>query len=180
MITKHVSLRTAAVAASLLVTAACKTVVPNVPVRGDVNTITQLVGSWEGVYKSESTGRSGMIQFELRAGKDTAQGQVIMIAANQQDRMNITPEDPARRPMPTATLLTIRFMRAVDDQVVGLLDPYEDPNCGCMLTTRFFGRLTRDEIKGTFETRGTGIFHENTTGIWSVRRNTAPHATGTN
>ena len=164
----------ALVAAGMLLTA-CATVVSNVPVRGDPNTINKLVGSWEGVYSSSATGRSGIISFQLRAGTDTAQGEVIMIPRSDRDQM-ISPDEVLRRRTAPAELLTIRFVAAEDDKIVGMLDPYTDPVCGCILSTRFIGRLRGDDIKGTFTSTGSEIFHGTTTGTWSVRRNVTVQA----
>ena len=164
----------ALVAASMFVTA-CATVASNVPVRGDPNTIRKLVGNWEGVYSSSATGRSGIITFALRAGTDTAQGEVIMIPRSDRDQMNVS-DDVIRRRTAPAELLTIRFVAASDDRIVGRLDPYTDPVCGCMLTTRFVGKLNGDEIKGTFTSTGSEVFHNTTDGTWSVRRTPAVQA----
>lgn len=154
---------------SICVTA-CATVSPNVPVRGDPNTIRKLVGSWEGEYSGATTGRSGTISFTLKADTDTAQGEIIMIPRNDRDGLNLPPNDVLRQRAVPASLLTIRFVAAEDNEVVGVLDPYPDPECGCTLITRFYGRLRGDEIKGTFTSNGSEIFHNATQGTWSVRR----------
>ena len=160
----------ATIAATALVVSSCASVSPNVPLRGDCETIVQLVGKWEGVYSAEASGRSGVISFSLRAGSDTAQGDVLMVPRNDQNTGNTAADDPIRKPPPSVALLTIRFVAAARNEIRGVLDPYTDPVCGCLLTTRFQGRLNGDEITGTFESTGTEIFHGTTQGKWSVRR----------
>ncbi len=156
----------------LLLATACASVAPNVPVRGDSRSVRALVGSWEGVYSSAVTGRSGIISFQLRAETDTAQGEVFMIPRSDREQFNMPPDDVANRRTAPASLLTIRFVRAANDELTGVLDPYPDPVCACTLTTRFVGRLRGEEIKGTFTSTGSGIFHGITDGVWSVRKTT--------
>lgn len=157
------------ISAALL--SACAPVISNVAVRGDASAVSQLVGQWDGEYRSEETGRNGFITFKLRAGTDTAQGDVIMTyRTNSVSADNSSNGEYARVMSPSMQVLTIRFVAAEDDEVLGILDPYTDPNCGCPLTTRFRGRLRGDEIKGTYETRSTEIFHKPTTGVWSAKR----------
>lgn len=164
------------VSAAMVLASACATIPAKVPVRGDPDSISQLVGNWEGTYSSDVTGRSGIITFNLRAASDTAQGDVIMIPRTDRGQSNVGSDDAVRRPVPSAAVLTIRFVRAADNQLTGVLDPYTDPDCGCLLTTRFVGRLNSDDINGTFTSTGLGVFHGTTRGTWSVRRKTLTHA----
>ncbi|MGE0352979.1 MAG: hypothetical protein AB7I33_05060 [Gemmatimonadales bacterium] len=128
-----------------------------------------LAGEWVGEYVSPTTGRTGSIMFTLDIGRDTAQGNVLMIPAGS-DR----PIEPARQDMPDpgrsrAQLLTIAFVQARDGGVSGRLDPYRDPDCGCEVTTVFSGRLVADTLSGTFQSvhRPGG---ERRTGEWKVVR----------
>jgi hypothetical protein len=52
--------------------------------------------------------------------------------------------------LPRVEALSIRFVRAAADRVVGELNPYLDPNCGCRLKTTFEGVLENNAIVGTF------------------------------
>jgi hypothetical protein len=74
-------------------------------------------------------------------------------------------------PAPTDAppLLTIRFVRSEGSLVHGQLAEYNDPVCGCLLKTTFTGRISGDEIEGTFTTLHieTGVRHG---GRWEVRR----------
>ena len=54
---------------------------PNpVPVLGTRTDIAALTGEWVGTYTSGESGREGSIVFQLEAGADTAQGDVMMRA----------------------------------------------------------------------------------------------------
>jgi hypothetical protein len=56
-------------------------------------------------------------------------------------------------------------------QVVGTLDPYRDPDCGCQLTTTFRGEFKdANTIEGTFTSVGSGIGHFPSSGRWKVAR----------
>jgi nucleotide-binding universal stress UspA family protein len=49
-----------------------------VPLEGTPTDLSALTGTWIGSYRSESTGRHGAVTFRLRAGEDTARGEVEM------------------------------------------------------------------------------------------------------
>src|SRR5688500_8908815 len=66
-----------ALVAAVLVTA-CAPVIMKTPVSGSPPAISRLVGDWHGDYSSIESGRRGLISFRLRAGADTAEGDVIM------------------------------------------------------------------------------------------------------
>lgn len=168
----HVRPRAGLRAAMLLLAlcAACAPVLSKTPIDGDRDSISQLVGRWEGNYSSTATGRSGQITFELRAGTDTAQGDVMMTSRSNDPVGAYSGGDVMLAPRQSSRVLTIRFVRVRGDEVLGVLDPYTDPVCGCLLQTRFLGRLRGNEIKGTFETRSADFFHHPTAGEWSVRR----------
>ena len=134
------------VAAGLL--GACGTRPAQVPVIGPQQDLATLGGEWNGTYKTE-TGRvrTGHLLFNLRAGKDTATGYVVMTYAAEP----VTVDPYKYQSSATQTeQLTISFVRAVGGRVSGHLDPYPDPFCGCKLRTTFVGRLRGDRIEGTF------------------------------
>jgi hypothetical protein len=147
-----------------------------VPVISPRSDLSALVGDWSGEYSSPETGRSGSIAFSLKAGKDTAVGSVVMVP-KPQNEPNI-PAATMDRPIvrTTATqnpgeLLTIRFVRMEGSQVIGTLDPYRDPDCGCQLTTTFRGEFTdAHTIEGTFNSVGSGIGHFPSSGRWKAAR----------
>lgn len=167
------SFRSFGVLAGLLSTAACTPVVMKTPVSGPPTAMSRLVGEWQGDYSSVESGRRGIIAFRLRAGADTAEGDVIMQSRDDADPTapNVSPVqwDAIRT---THQQLSIRFVFVSDDEVSGVLDPYRDPDCGCTLTTTFRGKLQGDVIEGTFRSEGTGIHHLPASGRWRVKRYT--------
>jgi hypothetical protein len=161
-------------AATLL--AGCASRPTPVPVIGPSSDLSALVGEWSGEYTSPETGRSGSIAFTLQAGKDTAVGSVVMVprALNEP----VTPGMGVNRPVVRTSnaqaageLLTIRFVRLEGGHLVGTLDPYRDPDCGCQLTTTFRGAFAdTGTITGTFTSTGSSLGHVPTSGKWTVKR----------
>jgi hypothetical protein len=147
-----------------------------VPVIGPRSDLSALVGDWSGEYSSPETGRSGSIAFALKTGKDTAIGSVVMVPKAQNE--TIIPGASVDRPVVRAAVtqnpgevLTIRFVRMEGTQVIGTLDPYRDPDCGCQLTTTFRGEFTDARtIEGTFNSAGSGMGHLPSSGRWKVTR----------
>lgn len=153
--------------------AACARVVMKTPVSGTPPAISRLAGDWQGDYSSSESGRRGLITFRLRAGADTAEGDVIMQSGAAAD-----PSAPNASPVPWDALrtvqqqLSIRFVFVSENEVTGVLNPYRDPDCGCTLTTTFRGTLRGDVIEGTFHSEGSGLGHIPTNGNWRVKRYT--------
>lgn len=148
---------------------ACASLTPRIPVHGSAMAIEQLVGEWEGVYGSRETGRSGNIVFRLRAGSDTAEGDVLITSRQVQSGQ---PRDASRTP-PAPLAVGVRFVVVAGNEVSGALDLYRDPDCGCQLRTTFVGTLAADTIQGTFHTEGEGIHHLPSNGWWRVVRRAA-------
>lgn len=150
---------------------ACTPVIMRTPVSGSRPDVSRLVGEWQGDYSSIESGRRGLIAFRLRAGADTAEGDVIM-----QSRTESDPSAPNVSPVPwdaihsTHQTLSIRFVFVSDIEVSGVLDPYRDPDCGCTLTTTFRGTIKGDVIEGTFHSEGSGMGHIPQDGRWRVER----------
>ena len=153
--------------------AGCASVPSTTPISGNPAAIDQLAGEWEGVYTSEETGRSGSIAFVLRAGSDTARGDVVMMPRHALDASGSSERYP-RATGATAELLTIRFVFVSDGEVRGVLDPYRDPDCGCTLTTTFRGMVQGDVIEGSFVSEGEGMHHLPARGRWRVVRTASP------
>ena len=168
---RFVSLTAAAVLVS------CATSPTPVPVIGPATDLNALVGEWSGDYSNPETGRSGSIAFSLKAGKDTAVGSVVMIA-RENNQQQITTGAPVDRPVVrtsvaggSSEVLTIRFVRMEGSHLVGTLDTYRDPDCGCELTTTFHGQFTAaGTITGTFTSTGSTMGHLPSSGRWTVRR----------
>src|SRR5690242_10656664 len=135
--------------------------------------VSALVGRWAGEYHSDETGRSGNITFSLQPGEASAYGDVMMI-----------PKSPTRSTVPIQNqivgvpalgsvreLLTIHFVRKEGNTVVGMLDPYQDPECYCRVITTFRGELKDGRtIEGTFSTQGSDHISMRAQGYWKVTR----------
>ncbi|HEX6307684.1 MAG TPA: hypothetical protein VFZ69_05810 [Longimicrobiales bacterium] len=156
-------------AVTMLILGACAWRAPPVPVLGDPGDRLQLAGEWSGEYWSSESGRSGSILFRLSAGADSATGDVLMI--QQSPSIQSRPEQP----VPASQAIPITFVRVAGDRVRGVLAPYRDPACGCLLETAFEGELRDDAITGTYRSRhvDTGAVQ---TGQWRVRRTREPGA----
>jgi hypothetical protein len=85
---------------------------------------------------------------------------------------------PADRPMvngrltvPARQVLTIHFVRKEGKSVIGMLDPYTDPECACRVTTTFQGVfLDSRTIEGTYNTLSSELAHHPSGGQWKVTR----------
>jgi len=164
------AITTPLVGAAIVLLAACATA-PPVSVRGTPAAVASLAGEWSGTYSSRATGRSGSIWFTLIEGEDHAHGDVLMTASgaasaygrNAPDR---NPNPYGQRPA-SGAFLTIRFVRAADGLIDGVLDPYWDPACECWVATAFRGAMGDGRISGTFVSRfGESI----ASGQWEVTR----------
>lgn len=164
--------RRSIVLAAAAAAAACAPVVNKTPVNGPAPAVARLVGEWQGDYSSVQSDRRGLIAFRLRAGADTAEGDVLMQSRTEQDPSapNAAVSWDAMRT--TQQPLTIRFVFASETEVSGVLNPYRDPDCGCTLTTTFRGTIRGDVIEGTFHSEGSGISHLPRDGRWRVKRST--------
>lgn len=144
-----------------------------VPVLSDSQSTAALVGEWSGEYSSTETGRSGSITFSLASERDTAYGDVVMVPRVRAVQIPIQPRQEVTGPTPQNQTepLRIRFVRMEGGLVSGLLDPYNDPECGCRVVTAYEGRFTdANTIEGSYTTRGTDLFHKTTGGRWKVTR----------
>src|SRR3954469_14553348 len=118
---------------------ACVSRSPSIEVSSNDFDVNPLVGEWRGNYSSAQTGRSGTIAFTLRAGEGSASGNVVMVPrpdslltqAERDALSNVSVSGPS--------VLKIRFVRKEGGSLNGTLDPYNDPDCGCPVTTTFQG-----------------------------------------
>lgn len=150
-------------------TVSCATMSHNVPVTGSPERISALAGNWDGSYWSAASGRNGSIRFQLAAGRDTAFGEVTMVPRKPIHAIDRREDNAAVSPTPPASTLHISFVHAAGDSVSGSLEAYLDPDCGCTLRTWFTGRLSGDQIQGSYTSLNieTG---QRTFGEWTVRR----------
>jgi hypothetical protein len=132
--------------------------------------VMALAGEWDGTYEADDGSRGGSIDFHLRAGSDTATGDVLMVPENWGRPVEAYdhPSGVVAEGTPPRTL-TIRFVRVQSGEVSGRLDPYRDPSCGCRLRTTFKGQLKGNKLSGTYES-----YHEESgrtvTGKWRAER----------
>lgn len=133
---------------SLALLAACGGGQREVAVQGADSELVKLVGTWEGSYQGNDSGRSGPVSFALQLGQHSAEGEV---------RMGGT------------TPLKIEFVQIKDGQVRGTIAPYTDPACSCQVETTFLGTRSGEAISGMFETK-VGATAQIQTGSWHVAR----------
>jgi hypothetical protein len=168
-IVRHV---TVSIGLSFLLLIACAPV-PRVALEATPADLEMLAGQWKGEYRSAALGRSGTIEFELDAGTDEAFGAVRMLP-RAPERLGY--QAPAYRgapdvaaPAEATELLTIRFIRAIDGSITGMLDRYWDPDRNCFATTVFRGYVGIGVVEGTFRTTFESGVGE-ATGEWRAAR----------
>lgn len=159
-------------AALLAVLAACSAAPPPPPVSVEANQkdLSALAGKWSGDYFSGSTGRNGSIRLTLNAEEGALYGDVLMFPKGRTSSL-----EPANRTASASEAprggqpLTIRFIVIEDGVVSGTLEPYRDPDCDCLLSTTFTGRVRGDVIEGSFVSHG-GPGRTTQDGRWRVTR----------
>jgi hypothetical protein len=148
-----------------LTAAACALNPAPVPISGEPADLRALEGEWVGEYRSFETGRSGSIVFTLKAGADTAVGDVVMVpketAGLAQRPAGVVPQPP-----PAPQVLTITFVRVSGNVITGTIDPYPSPDCECALLTTFRGEITGDRVEGSFITHHSGFDSGAQKGTW--------------
>jgi hypothetical protein len=149
----------------LTITLACASLPDPVPVFGDIDDVSALVGEWSGEYDG-AAGRTGSIVFDLRSTTAAARGDVVMIPRSS-GRLPAR-QDAGSHVEPIAgQVISISSLRVSGGEISGTLAPYTDPDCGCTVRTTFTGRLNGDTIDGTFVTLGAG---REQSGRWSVTK----------
>lgn len=147
------------------IVAGCASAPRSFPVAGETNT---LAGVWQGEFTGAAGGRDGTIHFELKAGQDSAYGDVLMVSETW-ERGTLRPTEYPAPPVETPELLGVRFVQVSQNQVRGKLVPYHDPACDCMVSTVFEGTIKGDRIEGTYRTYySTDAIPF--TGKWKVKR----------
>jgi hypothetical protein len=138
-------------------------------VAGTATDLAALAGEWSGEYSSSETGRSGSIVFRLKAGTDSATGDVVMSVPTwtRRDVPGEMPPPGGQGPVPQ--VLAISFVRVEGGRVSGRLAPYTDPVCGCTLLTLFEGALKGETLEGTYSSRHSAT-GEVQRGRWAVTR----------
>jgi len=140
-----------------------------VPLQAEPADILALAGTWEGTFQSAQSGRSGSFTLEVRAGKDTAFGDVVMIPHGGQAFTAADVDSPAHvQHSPSPQVLRITFVRVFGGMVEGTLEPYIAPDCQCVVTTVFQGIQNRNTVNGQYVTHGAiGLRQQ---GEWNAER----------
>jgi hypothetical protein len=127
-----------------------------------------LEGSWSGEFRDERTGRGGTIRFVLVSGQDTAYARVLVHGAGPR----VTCGDPLSEAVAagdTELVLRLAWLSVDQGSVGGWLQPYHDPEAGCVMDTWFEGLARRNRIEGSYFARPTdGRMIR--VGKWEVRR----------
>ena len=147
---------------------------PTVALQATPAELEILAGEWAGEYASAALGRHGLIEFKLKAGTDEAYGDVLMIPRDRQIPYQRHRYEEATyvASMDPSELLTIRFIRASNGTLTGMLDRYWDPDRNCFANTTFTGNVALGIVEGVFKTRfecGAG----EATGTWSAKKKAA-------
>ena len=140
-----------------------------VPLQGAPADISALAGTWEGTYESAQSGRSGTFTLDVRAGKDTAFGDVVMTPRAGQPFTAADVDSPAHAlHSPSPQVLRITFVRVIGGMVEGTMEPYMAPDCQCVVTTVFQGVVNRNTINGEYVTHGAMGLRQQ--GTWNAER----------
>jgi hypothetical protein len=150
---------------------ACARVDPE-PVRllGDRAELSSLQGTWLGRYEADAQDRYGYIEMRIFSQGDSARGDVLMTYHRREDAAVDPTLERAGIQAAQRELLSIRFVRAANGLISGVMAPYNDPECGCQLSTTFTGRLQGDVIKGTYWSQHLNGTHKPTKGTWQAKR----------
>ncbi len=133
----------------------CASRLPPVPVAGLPADLQTLRGEWVGEYQDYETGRAGSIRFSLEAGSDTAHGDVVLALPESDLRAGARAREEEANVVESggvqlAERLRISFVAMAGGRIRGRLDPYPDPECGCMVETVFVGTVAADTLRGTY------------------------------
>jgi hypothetical protein len=131
---------------------ACGSSMSSVPVQGEDKELAALAGEWKGEFEGDTRERRGTIAFDLELGRHTANAKVIM---------NSTAGAPVD--------LKVEYLKVVNGQLRGKIEPYMDPGCNCTVNTEFEGSLTSGFIVGTY-VAAMDADGKKLTGQWSAER----------
>jgi hypothetical protein len=147
-----------------------------VPVQGNEAGRRLLIGEWNGRYWSEATNRHGTIQFTLAEKADTGYGEVeITFSPSLRIAHDAASPDPTKQgdePLDphTSTRIGISVVAIEADSVRGTMAPYWDPDCNCRARTVFQGKISGNQITGTFTSRRESSDRRLLTGEWRAER----------
>ena len=154
---------------AMMLLAGCRYRPDTVPLAGDREAWQQMVGEWQGTFTGRETGRVGTITFVIKAGADSAWGDVMMTMTGVPEPfLPIDARDVHLHHVMDVQALSIGFVRLADGQIRGSLEPFRSPDCLCVARTTFLGRVSGNTIEGGYVTAlETGV---ETHGSWSVKR----------
>ena len=148
---------------------------PPVSLQGTPADLERLAGEWSGEYESAALGRRGSIEFRLKAGTNEARGGVVMIPRGQTLPYQREPDPEVEQRQGDlfgTAVLSIKFVRASNGSIRGVLDRYWDPDRGCHAVTVFQGFIGEDVTRGTFTTTfDSGVREAN--GDWWIAKKSA-------
>ena len=148
--------RVMVVGLAAVLAAGCQSHSMPVRLQGDPIAIASLAGRWTGEYWGGAGGRGGSLAFTLRSGSDSLYGDVTMVDAKGQQLRPADPMNVHQIHVASAQGLRIDFASIRADSVRGTLEPYIAPDCNCIVSSTFFGRVQDNRITGRFETRNAG------------------------
>ena len=140
-----------------------------VQLQGAPSDIAAIAGTWAGEYSGTQSQRTGSISFTVKAGSDSAFGDILMMPAGGQQLIAVDANTTAHAlHAAQPELLQITFVRVSGGYVEGALEPYIASDCRCAVTTVFHGSLNGNVISGDFVTRGELGLRQ--VGTWRVER----------
>jgi len=167
----RLSYRLAPIIITALTASACSWL-PPVSLQGTPGDLERLAGEWTGEYESPALGRRGSIEFRLTAGTNEARGGVVMIPRGQMLPYQHEPYpevEPRQGDVFSSAVLSIKFVRASNGSIRGMLDRYWDPDRGCYAVTVFQGFIGEGVTRGTFTTTFDAGMRE-ASGTWWIEK----------
>jgi hypothetical protein len=131
----------------------CASSLTTIPVKGKDTEVFRMRGEWLGEYTNDAAGRTGALRFNLRAGRQTADGEITMKLASGESRT-----------------LKVAYLKVDGDQLHGKVDQYMDPDCKCTVEAEFSGTVEGDSVDGTFTVKLVASGQE-LPGSWHAERN---------
>jgi hypothetical protein len=130
---------------------ACRFAGTPLRMEGEPTALAALAGEWDGQYWENHGDRHGMISFMLKAGTDSAFGDVIMSSPFGEPLIAADPERHMNHAQ-TPRVLHVDFVRVDGNYVRGALEEYISPDCSCAVSTVFRGAMHADTLSGTYLT----------------------------
>jgi hypothetical protein len=159
--------RTTVMALGVAALAACTAQPSRFQLLGTRDDRSRLSGEWLGEFESSSAGRNGSISVRLEPGRDSASGDVYVDVVHAGEQAGYHDQRVYTR-IATAAM-RIGYVRVRPWTVEGALEPFHDPDCVCLVTTRFRGVVRGDSITGEYVSRGGWRVRE---GVWRMGRTT--------